>query len=260
MRRGALLLGVVVVLILTTGATLHVQGQEQDEGRVTDGLVVLYEFDERAGEVVKDKSGVGDPLNLTISDMNGVAWLEGGGLFVWGEGVAIRTDEAATKIIEALQASNALTIEAVVTPQNTTQAGPARVVSLSRDSGVRNFTLGQTREQYILRLRTSETDLQGMPEIMTDEGAVQAKRQHVVVTYDGAYQVFVNVGIFVDGELKGLGPRPGDFATWDDSFRFILANEDSLDRQWRGKIELVAIYGRALSAEEVQRNFAALAK
>ena len=256
MRRWVVVLGVVVVLAMATVATLQVYGQEQEEGRVTDGLVVLYEFDEGAGEVVKDKSGVGEPLNLTISDMNGVTWLEGGGLAVTGDKVAIRTDEAATKLIEALQASNQITIEAVLTPQDTTQEGPARIVSLSRDPGVRNFTLGQTKEQYILRLRTSETDKQGQPDIVTDEGVVEAKRQHVVVTYDG----FFNAGIFVDGELKRQGVRSGDFSTWDDSFRLVLANEDSLDRQWRGKIELVAIYSRALSRDEVKRNFAALDK
>ena len=40
--------------------------------RVTDGLQVLYTFDEGSGEIVHDTSSTGDPLDLTINDPSGV--------------------------------------------------------------------------------------------------------------------------------------------------------------------------------------------
>ena len=50
---------------------------------------------------------------------------------------------------------------------------------------------------------------------------------------------------------------PGDLSNWEDGFRLALANETSHDRPWRGTYHLVAIYDRALSANDVQQNFAA---
>lgn len=253
MRTCVGLSAVIVALALVGSTVLELSGQQAEQGRVTEGLIVLYEFDEGQGDVVNDKSGVGEPLNLLINDTNGVSWLEGGGIEISGDRVAIRTEEAATKIIEAAQATHQLTIEAVLTPQDTAHKGPARIVSLSRDSGVRNFTLGQSETQYILRLRTSETNEQGTPEAKTDADVLKAERQHVVATY-GAEWVY----IYVNGELKGEAARSGDFSTWASEYRFLLANEDTLDRQWRGKIELVAIYDHALSPAEVKQNFQAL--
>jgi 4-hydroxy-3-methylbut-2-enyl diphosphate reductase IspH len=34
-----------------------------------------------------------------------------------------------------------------------------------------------------------------------------------------------------------------------------LANEENADRRWLGSVHLVAIYARALTPEEVARNF-----
>ena len=44
---------------------------------------------------------------------------------------------------------------------------------------------------------------------------------------------------------------------WDISYRLGLANELSKGRPWLGTIHLVAVYGRDLSATEVQNNFKA---
>jgi hypothetical protein len=90
--------------------------------------------------------------------------------------------------------------------------------------------------------------------VHTEEGALKPERQHVVVTYGADW-----VHIYVDGELAGEAARTGDFSNWDAGYCFLLANEDTLDRQWHGAFELVAIYDHALSPAEVQRNFQALA-
>ncbi|MFP6738031.1 MAG: hypothetical protein VCD34_04745, partial [Planctomycetota bacterium] len=43
---------------------------EQDSGRAGNGLQVLYDFSLSAGPVVKDRSGAGKPINLTIAGIN----------------------------------------------------------------------------------------------------------------------------------------------------------------------------------------------
>lgn len=222
-------------------------------GRVTDGLVALYLFNEGAGDFVTDQSGFGEPLRLVNADPAGATWAEGGGFVIFGQRAALISPLPAAKIVTAAQATNQLTIEAVVTPQDTEHTGPARIVSLSRDPYSRNFTLAQVRGQYILRLRTSQTDEQGLPDMPSYDNMLLPERQHVVAVYDQ-----IEVRFYVNGEFAGQGARSGDFSNWDPSFRLILGNEASMDRQWAGKLELVAIYARALTPAEVDQNFRAM--
>ncbi len=55
-----------IAIVVLTISQVHTQGT----GRITDGLVVLYTFEGGSGTTVTDVSGVGTPLNLTISDRN----------------------------------------------------------------------------------------------------------------------------------------------------------------------------------------------
>jgi hypothetical protein len=47
----------------------------------------------------------------------------------------------------------------------------------------------------------------------------------------------------------------GDFSSWDDTYHLALADEHTEDRAWSGTYHLVAIYSRALTADEVMQNF-----
>ncbi len=127
-----------------------------------DEPVVLYEFREGTGPIAKDTSGTGTPLNLRVKDASTVRWLSGGGLQIVGSAL-IASSEPATKLIEAVKRSKAITMEAWIKPENTVQAGPARIVTISRDSGVRNVTLGQKAGAYEVRLRTTATSANGEP-------------------------------------------------------------------------------------------------
>ena len=118
------------------------------------GLVALYDFSGE-GDVVRDQSGVGDPLNLRIGDRKAVR-REAGSLRITGKTV-IRSEKPAIKIINALRDSNELTIEVWCRSEKIDQDGPARVVTLSRDTTNRNFTLGQERDKWDFRLRTNRT-------------------------------------------------------------------------------------------------------
>ncbi len=131
--------------------------------------LVLYEFGEGAGRIVRDTAGKGAPLNLQIEDTSAVRWLDGGGLRITGS-TLIASAEPATKVVEALKRSKAFTIEAWIKPANITQAGPARIVTLSRDPSNRNFTLGQKADAYEVRFRTTVTSPNGEPALSSPGG------------------------------------------------------------------------------------------
>ena len=217
--------------------------------RVNDGLVVLYDFAESEGTTVHDVSGVGTPLNLELADPGAAEWVEGG-LSITNSTI-VQSAAAATKIIDACMASNEITIEAWIVPANTSQTGPARIVTLSANTSVRNFTLGQSSTAYDVRLRTTETSNNGIPSLTSPAGTATTELTHFVYTRGETGQRT----IYVDNAECASGSIGGDFSNWDTGYRFALANELTLDRTWLGEFRLVAIYDRALEPAEVAQNF-----
>jgi hypothetical protein len=95
---------------------------------------------------------------------------------------------AAAKLISACVGSDEVTVEAWAKPANTTQSGPARLVTLSADSGHRDLTLGQEGDAYQVRLRTTQTDDNGIPSLDAPSGSATASLSHVVYTRDASGQ------------------------------------------------------------------------
>jgi hypothetical protein len=225
-----------------------------DVHRVTDGLKALYTFEEGKGDTIRDVSGGAEGGELKIADLKAVRWSDKG-LSV-ERPTLISTASPSKKLIDSVRKSKAITVEAWVTPANTTQAGPARIVTLSRDPGARNFTLGQDRDKYEVRLRTKATDANGLPAVPSPGGVGQTRPTHLVYTRDAAGKA----RLYVDGADKASRDVGGDLSNWDGDFRLALANELTKDRPWQGTLHLVAIYERALSPDEISRNRAAGAR
>jgi hypothetical protein len=164
----------------------------------------------------------------------------------------------ADKLIDSARSTNEITAEIWLKPANTTQDGPARIVSLSKDPYNRNFTLGQglwggnPSDLYDARLRSTATNKNGTPSISSSAGSLTAELTHVVYTRDanGLCQ------IYIDGELAASGTTGGDLSNWDDFF-LSLGNEVSGDRPWLGELHLVAFFDHALNADQVIHNFEA---
>ncbi|MFC2036982.1 LamG-like jellyroll fold domain-containing protein [Chloroflexota bacterium] len=222
------------------------------EARVTDGLQVLYGFDEGIGTTIHDVSGVGTAFDLAAESEAAVRWEPDGWLVVPSPTV-ISSAGAASSLIQAAKASNEITLEAWIKPASATQDGPARIITLSADANNQNFHLAQTGPQVEVRLRTTQTTLNGRPALSTLPGSVAADLMHVVYTRDASG----GIRIYIDGVVVADGLVGGDLSNWDEGYRLALANELAGGRAWLGEYHLVAVYDRALSAAEVSQNFVA---
>ncbi len=218
-------------------------------GRVTDGLLLLYTFDEGSGDKVKDTSGAGAAFDLTIKDPGKVTW-GAGSLSVDAE-TRIENSSDPKKVIDACKASAAVTLEVWVTPAQASQGSYARILSNSKDANARNFALMQMDATYGSRLRTKDNDT-GTPELQTGS-LVQAKLTHVALTRAPGG----NARLWVDGAPAATGNQGGDFSTWNAGYGLIVANEFNHSRSWLGELHLIAVYCRSLSGAEVQQNFVA---
>lgn len=215
------------------------------------GPIVLYDFSNDEGPIVSDRSGFGRPLDLLVGDQDALR-RSPGSLKLLGK-TEIRSDQPATKLTEAVRRSGAFTAEVWLQPDGTKAAGPARIVTISRNSNERNFTLGQEGNQFDIRLRTTKTSTNGIPSLATRKGTVKTELMHVVYTFarDGQAHVYIN------GKAIESQKIAGTTSNWDNSFRLILGDELGGGRPWPGTLHLVALYDRALSGNEVQTHFKA---
>ncbi len=225
-------------------------------GRVTEGLVTLFSFDDGAGASAANSVDSGPAL--TITDPNAVTWADGA--LRIDSPTLLRADGPSVGIVDQVSASNQVTVEAWVTPANTSQSGPARIVTLSTDTAARNVTLaqggsdGDPGDRWTSRVRSTETSENGLPGLDSPAGSVVADQlTHVTLTRaaDGETR------LYVDGQPAATGTSGGDLSSWDADQVLMVGNEATLDRPWLGSIHLVAVYGVALSPDQVDQNFQA---
>ena len=227
-----------------------VRASDEPAGRVRNGLLAFYDFAAPEGDVVVDRSGAGDPMNLEIADPLAVR-RNAGSLEVHCETV-IRSPGRATKIADAVRLSGEITIEAWIRPLAVEQRGPARIITMSPRGNQRNFTLGQDGDRFDIRFRTTRTGTNGLPSLSVLPKGPVAERTHLAYTRDrtGRTRVFVN------GEKVVEQIVAGSMDGWE-RFPFALASEVSGDRPWFGTFYLVAIYSRDLLAREIEQNYRA---
>ncbi|HLW23222.1 MAG TPA: LamG domain-containing protein [Steroidobacteraceae bacterium] len=232
-------------------------------GRFDADTIAKYLFAEGSGYTAYDTSGIDPSADLTIT--GNVTFAGGWGVLVGAGGKLQATVESSSKLYTLIQATGEFSIEAWVAPA-LVAADKSYMVSYSGGDTLRNFTLGQTNQQYDFMLRSLSSGttssgnmtampLNGMPQLQTlaSAMALQASLQHVVLTYDpvNGRQIYVNgVNQNVPDPQKG-----GSISNWDSTFALVLGNEVSGDRSWQGLIKFVAIHSRALTAAQVMQNY-----
>src|SRR5271169_1262724 len=239
-------------LVVSDAITLTQGTIASGASRYDADTIAKYEFQSVVNNTTFDTSGIDPSADLTIS---GNVTLAGGwGINVGAGGKAQATTQASQKIYNFIQATGEFSVEAWVAPA-VVAVDNSYMVSYSGGDTTRNFTLGQTNQDYDFMLRTSTTALTGLPQLQTPDAAMalQASLQHVVLTYDAVNgrQIYVN-GVLVPVADPQKG---GTIATWDSTFALVLGNEVSGDRSWQGLIKFVAIHSRSMTAAQVLQNF-----
>ena len=233
----------------TTKANLAVKKKSINKKQTNTGLIAYYDFKSSRGDIIKDRSGIGKPVDLKIANVKAVR-RSTGSLEVRSKTI-IRSVQPATKINQAIKKTGAFTLEAWVLPSRLNQSGPARIVTLSKNSGERNFTLGQDGNKYEVRFRSSRTSTNGLPSLGSQNQSLTTKLTHIVYSRNRSGRT----KLFLNGKKTAEKKMGGDTNNWNQSFHFALANELSNDRAWLGTYYSVAIYNRDLSPDDIFRHF-----
>ncbi|HUK02561.1 MAG TPA: LamG domain-containing protein [Steroidobacteraceae bacterium] len=241
-------------LVISKALTLYDGTIASGQNRYESAQIALYQFKTGTGNTAYDTSGVEPELDLTLS--GSFQWVGGWGVSFGAGGKAQGTTTASKKLFDAITSSGEFSIEAWSNAANVAQTD-AYLVSYSGGVATRNMTLGQHAFQYEAFARSSVTNTNGAPSMLTDPTKMlaQAALQHVVLTYDpvNGRKLYVNGVPTGDVDAKG----GGTLANWDDTFALVLGNETSGNRQWMGALRMVAIHNRALTLPQIQQNFAA---
>lgn len=98
----------------------------------------------------------------------------------------LATQKPVVKLIERLETTNEFTLNIIIATNDIEQIGPARIVSISKDSFHRNLTLGQEKSALVLRLRTPVTGDNGQePELILPKVFQDKKLHQLLITFKG---------------------------------------------------------------------------
>ncbi|MBD1910497.1 MULTISPECIES: LamG domain-containing protein [unclassified Leptolyngbya] len=236
-------------------------------------------------------------LQITDTNCGRAVWLPSGGLAVEEQSnppkgqvpksPSIQTNGPATKVIRAVKATNQLTVEVWYRPRSDRPIyqtnNPIRILSIAaRGQNAhenRNFTLQQGQWQttqanfYHARLRSTNnttnaedglktaTVIQPNPATQQNGNLLNRwKVNHIVYTWDANG----NARLYIDGVPQArksfVAPKGGwarSLADWNEHYPLALSKDPDGLRPGRGEFQLVAIYNRALTAQEVTQNFQA---
>jgi VanZ family protein len=100
----------------------------------------------------------------------------------------------ARQVTRHIAASGAFTVALEVRSDATMQTGPARIITLSRDTQARNFDLGQEQDHIAFRVRNAVSGPNGEDARAETKSVVKAgNAMRIVATYDGSHsRIYVN--------------------------------------------------------------------
>jgi len=233
-RLAALATGVVLVAAVV-GCIQHTDDYTVGDSRTSNGLLALYTFSEASDiwseGVVSEQSGETE-TDLEILDPDGwesehwpfeehvdeeaandnannngddtgdddnlrsLRWGDDCDCLVFGGGQLRGTD--AGRINNPISDNHAFSIEVWLEADRLDQDGPARIITLSEDSGARNVMLGQRGTDLKLRIRTEYSD-EGRAEYSDEyrviEDVMSTRLEHFALTFDGG-----DVDVFRNGD------------------------------------------------------------
>ena len=225
--------------------------QAARDGRISEGLVALYEFSDGSGGTVSDSAGVLDGMDLSIANPAATTW--GEGTLRFDQFTIAATDAAPSGLYRRIQDTGEFTFEAWIEPANLTQNGPARILSLGKDISNANVVVGQGSFQGGSDLIEARHQRTGDYQLATAAGTLTTGLTHVVMTRtsDG------RVSVYLDGQPQASRVMEGDPAKWDTSYRFAIGAELNKTRHWLGTYHLLAIYDAALTPDQITTNHTA---
>ena len=154
-------------------------------------------------------------------------------------------------MVEAAKFTNQFTVELQFVSHNLEVSGPARIASCSQDWSKRDWTIGQEKNQLMLRIRT-RTNGENGSNTQISLGEIEAgKPYHLIVSYTPGYTLWS-----LNGKI-GMNHNITDKIDNWQPYTLIFGNEHSGERNWYGEIQGVHTYAYAFSVKDMNKRYKA---
>jgi len=140
-----------IVSIVVLAAALVASDANAQEHRINSGLILLFDFEDVKDGIIRDRSGLTPQLDVAIQNKNGVETKDGA--IELKSDTAIKSNEITPRIAATIIRFGQVTLEAWIHPANVSQKGPARILTYSRNSNDRSFTIGQDGNKFVDSIR-----------------------------------------------------------------------------------------------------------
>jgi len=226
-------------------------------GRDDAHAVLLYHFNEHAGNTVHDHSRIGAPADLHIPAESSTCWLPGQGLTFHGRKPL--TADAGGKLM-ALKRQHAATIE--LWASNASSYPPDHwmgvILSWEKAAERRNFQVGIHMNTFILvppsGVFNHGPTVDNFPDLTGSFNTygIRTGLQHLVITWDGQ-----TTTAYANGTQIGAGETPWEPERWDPHALLLLGNRSDNQRTYLGTYYLLAIHDRCFTPAQVKRHYQA---
>ena len=213
------------------------------------GLLGYWKLDEGAGEVANDSSVFKNNGAL----LNGASWVSGGVPPDKAIGLDGVDDYVEIEDAPSLRASSAITVASWVKMDDAGGGHPQTICAkwYEPDHGwVPAYWLGFDSDNARPYFQIFSGGSTYGPAAVSDTSISVGKWAHIVGTYDGT-----ELKIFLNGRLVGDSLFTGDINTCIAPLVFGTSLYCCPNQYLKGSIDLVKIYGRALSSQEIESEF-----
>ena len=210
----------------------------------TDGLVFLWETGDSPNLLFDPELGADTAVTLTARD---TARLDSDFRMQPAGGHFEMPESASNRVCLECKRTYELTLEMVLIPEKPPNRRGIILTSASKSR--RNFTLEQQAKGLYFGLRMKGRGDESFPGALLMD-LPQAQPSHVVVTYSPG-----ELKAYLDGVLMSTETSiSGGFFHWRAA-PLVFGSDWNGNKPWHGRLEGVAIYSRALTAEEIQEGF-----
>ena len=197
------------------------------------------------GPTLHETSGMGAALNIPISNLDRVTWIEGGGLQI-DTPLPLKTRADATKLQQGAARTGQLALEFEFTPSSTSPGDGVRPIAVYGGPSNPNFVLEQDGAGWRATLRTSD----GSFVVNAPNVLIPDVREHVILSYDGAKLTW-----YRNHEKTGEMEATGNFNTWTAATPLAFAGKVDGSSLWQGRLYRFAAYDRALNIRQAANVF-----
>jgi hypothetical protein len=221
------------------------------ERRAQDGLLALTRFPLDGAQIAFDTPGLA-PLAVSGGDLSAIPGR--GGVAVLSPS-AITTPEV-PDLVEQIATTDAFTLELWLRPHNLAQRGPAPIVWWGSPDQPMNLRVAQQGRALWVTLNT---DPDAPPLQLELPAALSGAPTHLALSWArGELVAWINGAEVLrrppEFPLPGLSPP--SLRGWDRGAALRVASQPGAPSPWLGELYLLALYQRALTAEEVAGHLA----